>query len=360
MQYILLDPYVLYLTEPSQISKEAASQYLRILIAWSEAVEKCRERVSFGISSRCRSALERSSGYPDPLHTKLSQLINHHNLGVNVEDIFAGCRRFFETFLESHAIDEKVGEARAGMDWEAHDAQVIPDALLMRLRQLDHDLAQAFQETLTDVAFARGNDILPVSALREVYIGSSEGAEAPLEVTTRYSVLHESADDLIAKEIKTLLPIRGPDQIEAEPPPRTFLEAIAQVERAYPNHIVISDKAKDLAARAPREITPLRLKELLSKLVTVWLESYQRGGGTHDQDYWRATGKRCAQDESSTAKERFPEDYTVIFEGQEVFCGRHVIASYSFRINFQVVDSEDGTKKILVARIGEHGRNKMS
>ncbi|MCS6871549.1 MAG: hypothetical protein NZ571_08835 [Anaerolineae bacterium] len=361
MQYILLDPFVLYVAQPSQLTREAAKQYLEVLVAWSEALERRRGEVIFSISNKCREALEKSSGYPKPSCQKLDQLIGYHNLNLNVKDFYAGCQRFFQTLLESHPVDDRVREAQAEMDWETYETQVIPDELLARLQQLDSNLAQAFREMLADVAFARENDILPVSALREVCVGSSKSSEEPLEVITRCNVLHaSSSSDILTKQLSTTLHILGPEQIQTEPPPHTFIQAVEQVEKAHPKHIVISNKAKNSAARAPREITPLRLKELLTKLVTVWLASHERGGGTHNQDYWVSTGKRCAQDESFTVKGRYPEDYIVTFEGKEVFCGRHVIVSYSFRINFEVVDSADGTRKILVALIGKHGRNTQS
>jgi hypothetical protein len=257
---------------------------------------------------------------------------------------------------------ERIEEARKSLEWQFKRLGVRPERIVARLQPLDSNLAQAFQETLADVAFARKNNILPIGALRDVFIGSRDSDEM-LEAEIESYYLCQVGEDLEERteQIGDAFRVITHDQIErTEPSFRNFLEAIAWVEANYSRHIVISEKARRLASEAPRDVEPRALKELLEKLVTVWLSAYEERSGDHDEKYRTATGKHCALDESDTTKSKYGSDYTVSFEGEDVFCGRHVKVSYRFRINFQVVRAADGTNKILVARIGKHGRNTLS
>jgi len=362
MQYVLIDPFLLYLPEPRLLTREEAEGYLQALRGWSEALERCENRITFSISEKCSKALEQSSGYPEPSHVRLTDLLEVHNIPLDSQTFLASCRRFFESLWANQEITERIEEARKSLDLEFQGLDIRPEQIVARLQPLDISLAQAFQETLADVAFARKNSILPISALREVFIGSRDVDET-LEAEIESYCVHQVGEDLEERteQIKDSFRVITHDQLEqAEPSFRNFLEAIAWVEANYSQHIVISEKARRLASEAPRDIEPRQLKELLEKLITVWLSAYEAGGGDHDEKYQDATGKRCALDESETARNKFASDYTVAFEGEDVFCGRHIKIGHRFRINFQVVRAADGTNKILVARIGKHGRNTLS
>jgi hypothetical protein len=199
---------------------------------------------------------------------------------------------------------ERIEEARKSLEWQFKRLGVRPEQIVARLQPLDSNLAQAFQETLADVAFARKNSILPIGALRDVFIGSRDVDET-LEAEIESYYVCQVGEDLEERteQIGDAFRVITHDQIErTEPSFRNFLEAIAWVEANYSRHIVISEKARRLASEAPRDIEPRELKELLEKLVTVWLSAYEAGGGDHDEKYRAATGKHCALDESETAQ----------------------------------------------------------
>jgi hypothetical protein len=362
MQYVLIDPFLLYLPEPRLLTREEAEGYLQALHGWSKALERCENRITFSISEKCSKALAQSSGYPEPSQVRLRDLLEFHNIPLDSRDFLASCRRFFESLWANREMVERIEEARRSMDWQFERLGVRPEQIVARLQPLDSNLAQAFQETLAEVAFARKNSILPISALSEISIGSRDVDET-LEAEIESYCVHQAGEDLEERteQIKDTFRVITHDQIEqTEPSFRNFLEAIAWVEGNYPRHIVISERAKRLASEAPRDIEPRELKELLEKLVTVWLSAYEAGGGDHDEKYRAATRRHCALDESETARNRFASDYTVSFEGEDVFCGRHIKIGHRFRINFQVVRAVNGINKILVARIGKHGRNTLS
>jgi hypothetical protein len=360
MQYVLIDPFLLYLPEPRRLTREEAKCYLQALRGWSEALERCENRITFSISKKCSKALEQSSGYPRSSHVRLRDLLEFHNIPLDSRDFLASCRRFFESLWANREMVERIEEARKSLKWQFKRLGVRPEKIVARLQPLDGNLAQAFQETLADVAFARKNSILPISALSEISIGSRDVDET-LEVEAFFVHQAGEASEERTEHIRDTFRVITHDQIErTEPSFRNFLEAVAWVEANYSRHIVISEKARRLASEAPRDIEPRELKELLEKLVTVWLSAYEAGGGDHDEKYRAATRRHCALDESETARNRFASDYTVAFEGEDVFCGRHIKIGRRFRINFQVVRAVNGINKILVARIGKHGRNTLS
>jgi hypothetical protein len=360
MQYVLIDPFLLYLPEPRRLTREEAECYLQTLHGWSKALERCENRITFSISEKCSEALAQSSGYPEPSQVRLRDLLEFHNIPLDSRDFLASCRRFFESLWANREMVERIEEALKSLEWQFKRLGVRPEKIVARLQPLDGNLAQAFQETLAEVAFARKNSILPISALSEISIGSRDVDET-LEVEAFFVHQAGEASEERTEHIRDTFRVITHDQIErTEPSFRNFLEAVAWVEANYSRHIVISEKARRLASEAPRDIEPRELKELLEKLVTVWLSAYEAGGGDHDEKYRAATRRHCALDESETARNRFASDYTVSFEGEDVFCGRHIKIGYRFRINFQVVRAADGTNKILVARIGKHGRNTLS
>jgi hypothetical protein len=370
MQYVIIDPFLMCIPKPEYVSREQAMRYLQSLETWAEIIEKYD--VKLRISSACRDALYKESLYPIN-EVRLSKLIQAHELG-NTDDYFQVCQRLFNGLLGELAIDDEVGKSKNDkIEWEVDvkSVEITPATFSDRIE--DEQLREAFKTMLAEVGFARNNKLLPISELKNVKFGTifiedHHKVSKKIEVQGRCTIVTSDilgySDEWvqeayeIAYDTKDFLHLH---KISVEV--RTTYEAVLEVGKMYPNNLSISDLALK-TSRSYHSENPKDIFSYIEGLVLYWLPAYLSGGHIKaDQQFYNKFSRRCAMDESETTKRKFSRDYTTTFEGNTYECYRHIKIGQGpncARIYFDVITDSQGKSKILLGRVGRHGRTNQS
>jgi len=387
MIYLIVDPHFLYIPPRDELTKEQAISWIKRVNTWNKVIQKFKpDELQVRLSKQCRNALKSTAR--SALDEKwFADTVGKH-VHVKYEDFIRVCSPLIQRlmgppFVDEDSVDELRRRSDGNMEWEIEvlNTMISPPQYMNRF---DNEALKAcFLQMLADVVFARNNPLHPLSRFENLYLLTAleETAENWAEGNTIFvRIMFQLALEnnvagakSLEKEkmiVDTFPVLNTPDLLqtdrEASHSKRRYsrvVDAVDAVVERYADVFVYPKSARQTAKNSSYE-NPDRIFRLIEGLVLHWLHEYALH--EDEQKAWDAWYERHRQEYVNTEgiqkqnDPRLRREYTVLFEGEEVFCGKHIKVgngSSAVRINFEVVKARDGNYRILLARAGKHGKN---
>lgn len=385
MLCLLIDPYLIYLPECEICSADDVLSFFDELLQWDDLAE-FTDDFEVIISKECHQILgEHTDNFPWNIEN-IGKLIQVHQIKeydpITVYRAVSKLSgRIFDAYLRIQATSapEKV----VSWDWDTANDEIttIPESYLTRLDKRDPSgaLKKAYLSTLGRFTFLIRNSLVQDPELNDIAIISplsdlsiEQVIKSILRVNSRFvfeppdypgvlenrELYHEFSVFHTPEAVTQAL---GSNAETQEPIYQTGAEALQSARTRHFGQLIVSRKATDTASRWEFR-DPDELFQILCGLVTVFLPAYEKNGIKAACREFQATfGRTCEDDESNTVKNetKYSQDYQVSYKGRVYFCGIHVRLGSRTRVNFTVIQ-DDGIDKILLARVGRHGKNTLS
>lgn len=382
MNFVLVDPFLIYSPIPSQASSVDIDNFVESLNSWSDFARD-QQNIQFRLSRQCRNALSNSPGYPLGVNS-LSELLQRSARYRGMERVVLdSAMHFLNNVFKDPFIDEEIERHQTDIqDWKIASDTIVAIPSIFAERLPNPELKLAFLTTLADLACSENEIVKSSSQGDEVWIASpslvtpetqdedtpnqeqsAEKSQISIKVNAKFTVIvgdEISDEDRLIEETFSVAHSPGaldfpPDNLEFD----SVLDALRAAVNKYPD-ILVSFPLTERSAKESGYEDPKNIYDHIVGLVEVWLPIFKVKGGEEAGRIYHEKYSRYKQDESETAKNKFASDYTVTFQDKPYFCGRHIMIGTGIncvRINFEVVQVDD-SHKILLARAGKHGRTK--